>query len=286
MADLFELTQESLRFERPPDVAGLPRPDSLSEDYALWRFLRAWSHSGHLGTDHAVLLRQAVRWNARKLCLPKLPLFRGGPSVPDAEIPRLVGLRLSVHGELEADPYAPKWLIGEGERDAAKLDAKPVCRRPDERLLAEPYLPIDAPDKGPSRSKYWFSRAQKEAAWATLTAPARSTTLVALPTGAGKSLCFQMLPVFGSGVTLVILPTIALAIDQAEASRAMFPTDLLSKINPLYFAADDQAEVVLEQLRRRESRLVFTSPESLRVRAASATRRYLGPRGISREPRL
>ena len=75
-----------------------------------------------------------------------------------------------------------------------------------------------------------------------------------LPTGTGKSLCFQLLSLFGTGLTVVVVPTIALAIDQWRSAR-----DILGKIpglNAHYFAAQDpelDPEVVVEAVRQRNT---------------------------------
>ena len=106
----------------------------------------------------------------------------------------------------------------------------------------------------------WRSEAQKEAAWATEHTPAGMTKLVVLPTGAGKSLCFQLLPRFTSGLTIVVVPTVALAIDQ-QASAAKLLTNLPG-VNPRYFASDDAPDLTAQEVRERRTRLLFTSPEA------------------------
>ncbi len=49
---------------RDPGGVGMAKPeDNASVAYAVWRFLRAWATNPVLGPDHAVLLRQVVRWS-------------------------------------------------------------------------------------------------------------------------------------------------------------------------------------------------------------------------------
>lgn len=80
-----------------------------------------------------------------------------------------------------------------------------------------------------------------------------------LPTGSGKSLCFQLLPRFTGGLTVVIVPTIALAIDeQANAERLFAGTN----VNPLSFASADDPETTLLAVKDRKTRLLFASPEA------------------------
>jgi ATP-dependent DNA helicase RecQ len=102
--------------------------------------------------------------------------------------------------------------------------------------------------------------AQKEAAWLAQTAPPRSTTLIALPTGAGKSLCFQLLPLFGTGLTVVVVPTVALALDQWRQARTAFKD--APSLQPVCYVADENADAMLAQVRSRAARMVFTSPEA------------------------
>jgi len=87
--------------------------------------------------------------------------------------------------------------------------------------------------------------------------PPGGTCLIVLPTGTGKSLVFQLLAEASAGLTVVVVPTIALAIDQWRAARWLLPA-----LNPLYYAAGDEPEAVVGALTRRASRLLFTSPEA------------------------
>jgi ATP-dependent DNA helicase RecQ len=129
----------------------------------------------------------------------------------------------------------------------------PNKRAPEESFPAEAYLESIG-------YRSWRSPSQKEAAWLTLQAPPGSTRVVVLPTGSGKSLCFQLLPRFSSGLTVVVVPTVALAIDQQAKAAKLFAD--MPLVNPRYFASDDDPEAALLALKEKRTRLMFTSPEA------------------------
>lgn len=224
--------------DRP--TSDLPREPTFA--YAIERLLLAWQEAGCFAADQAVLLRQTVRWAPDStLFLAKLhesltPWF-----------PR-VGLQLHPGGQLVASSFKPAWLD-----QTFPCDTPPFSRSLDERFDAEPFLCS-------LRYNTWRSPAQKEAAWSVLNTPAGATRIVVLPTGAGKSLCFQLLPRFEEGLTVVVVPTVALAIDQRNQAATLLRD--WPHINPVYFASDEDPTRVAQQLRNRETRLLFTSPES------------------------
>ncbi|MGE5610088.1 MAG: protein DpdF [Bacillota bacterium] len=220
-------------------------------EYAAWRLAHAWRQSRRTGdglsADHAVLLRQVTRW-AGGITLPTIP-----PML--AELADKAGLRSIGNGRIEAEPFVPQWLVEDGDviDSAVGIDAPPISRRRDEWIPAEYYL------RGLQYDR-WQSPAQKEAAWLAMTAPKRSTALIVLPTGTGKSLCFQAVARASGGLTVVIVPTVALAIDQWRAAVEVLPA-----LGPQYFAADDRThspERVLAELKSGTCRMLFTSPEA------------------------
>ncbi|MBC2592921.1 ATP-dependent DNA helicase RecQ [Ruficoccus amylovorans] len=94
----------------------------------------------------------------------------------------------------------------------------------------------------------------------------RRDTLVIMPTGGGKSLCYQLPALMMDGVTLVVSPLIALMKDQVDALRARgIPAGMINSSQNW----EEQKEV-LDLMRRDEIKLVYVSPE--RFRAASFTR--------------
>ena len=83
--------------------------------------------------------------------------------------------------------------------------------------------------------------------------------LALLPTGGGKSLCFQLPAVLGQGLTLVISPLIALMKDQVDAlqQNGVEATFLNSSLD------SDDARERYRGLWRNQYRLLYVAPERL-----------------------
>src|SRR5215203_3809719 len=84
--------------------------------------------------------------------------------------------------------------------------------------------------------------------------------VVVMPTGSGKSLCYQLPAMMLGGATLVVSPLIALMKDQVDALRArgLPATFINSSIDP-----SEQRERIAA-LRRGEFKLVYVAPERFR----------------------
>ena len=92
---------------------------------------------------------------------------------------------------------------------------------------------------------------------------AKKDTLVVMPTGGGKSLCFQLPALLLPGVTLVVSPLIALMKDQVDALKAKgLPAALLN--SSLSF---EEQRATLESIRQGQLKIVYIAPE--RFRSAS-----------------
>jgi len=89
--------------------------------------------------------------------------------------------------------------------------------------------------------------------------------LAVLPTGAGKSLCYQVPALLGAGLTLVVSPLISLMQDQVGAlrRRGIAAAYVNSQLD------EDQRRVVLDAATSRQLALLYCAPEGL----ASLTRR-------------
>ncbi len=87
----------------------------------------------------------------------------------------------------------------------------------------------------------------------------RKDALVLMPTGGGKSLCYQLPALAFPGLTIVISPLIALMKDQVDALRAngVAAAFLNSSLSPL------EAITVEKQAKRGELKLLYLAPERL-----------------------
>jgi ATP-dependent DNA helicase RecQ len=88
---------------------------------------------------------------------------------------------------------------------------------------------------------------------------ARRDSLVVLPTGGGKSLCYQMPPLVAGRLDVVVSPLIALMKDQVDGLVANgYPAAALHS-----GMSDDERAAVRRGLEDRKFRLLFVSPERL-----------------------
>ncbi|SPF79656.1 DNA helicase RecQ [Pseudoprimorskyibacter insulae] len=98
--------------------------------------------------------------------------------------------------------------------------------------------------------------------------------LAIMPTGGGKSLCFQLPALIRSGVTVVISPLIALMRDQVRGLReAGVAAGALTSGN-----TEDENNAVWDQLHTGQLKLLYLAPERL---ASSGTQRMLAQAGVS-----
>ena len=87
-----------------------------------------------------------------------------------------------------------------------------------------------------------------------------SDTLAIMPTGGGKSLCYQIPAFIRPGITLVISPLIALMKDQVDSLRVLdLPAEAIHSLMGL-----SEQEEALHKIAEGKIRLVYASPERLR----------------------
>ncbi len=84
-------------------------------------------------------------------------------------------------------------------------------------------------------------------------------TLTLLPTGAGKSLCFQVPTIYKNGICVIISPLIALMQDQVKdlKSKKLTAINLGGELN------QEQQEVILKDALAGKYQFIYCSPEKL-----------------------
>ena len=118
-----------------------------------------------------------------------------------------------------------------------------------------------------------FRPGQREAIDGTLSG---RDVLAIMPTGSGKSLCYQLPALLGEGVTLVVSPLIALMQDQSAALRAAGHdgVEMIASI-----MTGEEVAAALHRIADRRARLVYVAPERF------SSRRFLdaiGSAGVDR----
>ncbi|VFQ71468.1 unnamed protein product [Cuscuta campestris] len=84
------------------------------------------------------------------------------------------------------------------------------------------------------------------------------STMLLLPTGAGKSLCYQLPSMVLEGITLVISPLVALMVDQLKQLPPALPGGLLCSSQ-----TPEETSETLQSLQEGSIKVLFISPERL-----------------------
>ena len=121
-------------------------------------------------------------------------------------------------------------------------------------------LPVDDERLAGILSRWWgFESLRPLQADAIRAALAGRDSLVVMPTGGGKSLCYQLPPLVGDTTDVVVSPLVALMKDQVDALESIgYPAAAIhSGLDP------DERRRIRDRLAAGELRLLFTAPERL-----------------------
>lgn len=110
--------------------------------------------------------------------------------------------------------------------------------------------------------EFFKNTAQKLAVYGALNTPDGYTTLVSLPTGGGKSLITQTMAYQKEGLTIIVVPTVSLAIDQVRVAKNVIRSDYVDDEIFSYNSGMD-AKPILTAIRDKKARMLFISPEAL-----------------------
>jgi superfamily II DNA helicase RecQ len=243
-------------------------PLSFADDLHS-RLTSALSDSSASNLDRAVLLRQLLRrWSlrdGRDVPVELTDVFSESIRQESAR----VGLRERTDGMWVAEPWQPEWIDLHGDvPDAAALAGTAAgLRFHAEPLLADPFF------KEITEFDSYRTPGQRAACRAVMTVPEASTVITMLPTGSGKTevaLCLSERSKYG--VTVIVVPTVALAYDFERRFRDYFARKNRRnrRFNPdaLHFAwtasTDETTRATIKQrISQGQQRLLVTSPESM-----------------------
>jgi ATP-dependent DNA helicase RecQ len=203
---------------------------------------------------------------------------RAGPETPPAHLTAWAELADDLDDETTGSQLRERARAIWATRAAAlvpELDATPVARDRDPAALpmeeiGDPDLapaddtgPVEAPREALDAARDYFGYDRLRPGQARVIAQVLRgvDVLTTMPTGAGKSLCYQLPAMLLPGVTLVISPLIALMQDQVES----LPPSVAARttiINSAIGAAENRRRI--EGIARGEYSLVYAAPERLR----------------------
>ena len=105
------------------------------------------------------------------------------------------------------------------------------------------------------------SNEQKMSVLGALRVPDGYSCLVSMTTGGGKSLIIQTVAYQKEGLSIVIVPTISLMIDQYNNAKKIVNSEVDNEI--FYYHNGMDLTSFLQALKRKKAKLLFISPESL-----------------------
>lgn len=241
------------------------------------RLADAWQNreSTTGSADLAALLNQVLRHEAAKepaaarLDVPgdREGLDRGCLARAGLETDPLAGGRIRIN---PGERWAPAWLRGDASWIDLAISAPygislndgtwvPSKSRPERDVEIDPAV------EQLSHATAYRSRTQAVALRTIALAPAGSSVHVVLPTGSGKSLAGLSPGLLQQdATTVVVVPTIALALDQERHALGRFPGAGLPEELAYYGSLDPEVKsLIRRRLADGTQRLVFTSPEAL-----------------------
>ena len=233
-------------------LAKVPQSRKTKAKYAYATFVRYTMYMAGEASEYEFLLklRDLILFDRRVAC---------GETV--GKMIEAYGAELGLYRDLEG--YAnvklrlPEWF--DREEFVRNTYALANFRDDDEYCIGDKLL-----TGAVKRFSAYRSFEQKMAVHTALQLPEGHTLLASLPTGAGKSLITQMLSFYSRGLTIVVVPTVALAIDQYSSAVGTLNSDFEEHV--FYYRGgqsdEDYAEII-DGIRTKKARLLFISPEAL-----------------------
>lgn len=109
--------------------------------------------------------------------------------------------------------------------------------------------------------KQFKSNEQKLSVMGALRVPCGYSCLISMTTGGGKSLITQTIAYQEKGLTIVIVPTVSLMLDQYNNAKNIIKSDVENEI--FYYHSESSLLKFYECLEKKTAKILFISPESL-----------------------
>lgn len=111
--------------------------------------------------------------------------------------------------------------------------------------------------------EYFRKEDQKLCVFGALNTPKGYTTLISMPTGGGKSLVTQTLSYSEEGLSIVIVPTVSLVIDQVRTSKKIILSEHKDDEIFGYYSGANNIQQIQSAIEKKTARMLFISPEAL-----------------------
>lgn len=108
---------------------------------------------------------------------------------------------------------------------------------------------------------HYKNMAQKLAVIGAQLVPNGCSALISLPTGGGKSLITQTVAYANVGLTIVVVPTVSLAIDQVRSAKKTIKRETDNEI--FQYTSNEDGKPIIAAIKNKQARLLFISPETL-----------------------
>ena len=159
------------------------------------------------------------------------------------------GIRL----ELKYPQFASRDLIKQAQ--LVNYESKNEIINTDGRLLTNHYI------RELTGYSYFKSSEQKLCVCGALRTPEGFSTLVSMSTGGGKSLITQTVAYQSSGLTLVVVPTISLMLNQYDGAQKTIKHNTDNEI--FYYHSGKNLNDFINAANQKNARILFVSPESI-----------------------
>ncbi len=124
----------------------------------------------------------------------------------------------------------------------------------------------------PTLKKYFgYDRFRKQQQEIITSVLLKKDNLVVMPTGGGKSICFQLPALLFDGITIVISPLIALMKDQVDGLKA-------NGVQAAFFNSSQDKfaqEEIFSRVREKKLKILYVAPESLQLLEILLTEEYV-----------